>query len=280
MIRKIVIGCSLFVATSFVTQAQETSKAFYKNLVNNPDNAKKTYVALPSVEPSDILYSKVVWREIVLREKMNLPLYYPTEPIDGRMSLIDLLMKGIQNSYKTAYDDDELSVPITFEEIKKRFDAVGDTITIMNNETGQMESVSVAGEIHTDEVKRILLKEIWYFNKRTSRLESRIISICPVREFTKDDFDGIMKRQLFWIDYGEFRDILAKQKVFMGRNSSAPLTFDDIFLKRYFSSRIYQEESMYNNRPISSYAVGIDAILESERIKNEMFNNEQGLWEY
>ncbi|WP_353745301.1 hypothetical protein [Culturomica sp.] len=31
---------------------------------------------------------------------------------------------------------------------------------------------------------------------------------------------------------------------------------------------------------MSSYAVGMDAVLESDRIRDEIFNYEQDLWEY
>jgi hypothetical protein len=41
---------------------------------------------------------------------MNFPLYYPEEPIGDRMSLISLLMWGIQNQGLTAYDEDIATV--------------------------------------------------------------------------------------------------------------------------------------------------------------------------
>jgi 23S rRNA A2030 N6-methylase RlmJ len=46
-----------------------------------------------------------------------------------------------------------------------------------------------------------------------------------------------------------------------------------------FSSYIYKVDNQYD-RKISEYATGIDAILESERIKEELFSFEQQLWEY
>lgn len=280
MINKLILVFTVLVLVAFHAGAQN-SKAFYESVVRNSDDAVKSPIALPRVDPSDILWSKTVWREVILREKMNLPLYYPTKPVDGRMSLIDVLMRGIEKAYKTAYDDDELQTPITFEEIKDRFDARGDTVTKLNNETGERETVVVAAEINTDEVKRVLIKELWFFNRRTSRLEVRIIALCPVREYTREDgYEGIMKKKLFWIDYGEFRDIFAKQKVFNYQNDAGRLTLDDVFLRRYFSSRIYQESNVYDNRSINSYAVGMDAMLESDRIKNEIFNQEQDFWEY
>lgn len=200
--------------------------------------------------------------------------------MDGRMSLVDVLMNGIDKSFKTAYEDDELTTPLTYAEIKEKFGATSDTLWKRNNETGEMEAVPVENEMHTDEVKRFQIKELWYFNKRTSRLEVRIISLCPIREYTKDDVEGVLKRELFWVDYGEFRDILAKQQVYNFQNDALRMSLDDVFLKRFFSSRIMRETNPYDNRSIQSYTTGIDAVLESDRIKNEIFNYEQDLWEY
>ena len=58
------------------------------------------------------------------------------------------------------------------------------------------------------------------------------------------------------------------------------LSFDDIFLKRKFNSYIVKEENIYNNREISQYLGSKDAMLESKRIENSIFDYEQNLWEY
>lgn len=258
----------------------QNSKAFFDSVIKNDDDQEKAPIALPYVDPADVIWSKTIWRELVLREKMNLPLYYPTTPLDGRMSLIDVMLEGIEKLFKTAYEDDELTVPITLDEIKGKFGATVDSLQRRNNETGEMETVYVSNDIHTEEVKRLQIKELWYFNKRSSRLEVRIIALCPIREYIKDDYDGILKRELFWIDYGEFRDLFAKRKVYNFKNDAVRLSLDDIFLKRFFSSRIIKETNPYDNRSISSYATGLDAILESDRVKDEMFRFEQDLWEY
>lgn len=51
-------------------------------------------------------------------------------------------------------------------------------------------------------------------------------------------------------------------------------------MKRMFNSLIYKESNVYDRR-IGDYTVApIDAILESERIKNELMILEHDLWEY
>lgn len=63
-------------------------------------------------------------------------------------------------------------------------------------------------------------------------------------------------------------------------NGARQQSFDDLFIKRMFNSYIVKESNMYNDRDISSYLSGIDAMLESKRIENDIFNYEQDLWEY
>lgn len=269
----------LLVSGQFIAEGQ-SAKAFFDSIIKNEDQQSKKPLAYPYVDPSDVIWCKTIWRELVLREKMNLPLYYPTEPMDGRMSLIDVLLQGLEKSFKNAFEDDELQIPVSFDEIRRKFDAGTDTLVRRDSETGELVQVVSQREINSSEVKRLQIKELWYFNKRTSRLEVRIIALCPIREYVKDDIEGIQKRMLFWIDYDEFRDLFVHCQVYNFQNDAVRLSLDDIFLKRYFSSRIIKETNPYDNRSIQSYALGIDAVLESDRIKNEIFNFEQDLWEY
>ena len=52
------------------------------------------------VDDRDILWSKTIWEVIDLDERVNFPLYYPTDTVDigpDRRSLYDVLIKNIKN---------------------------------------------------------------------------------------------------------------------------------------------------------------------------------------
>ena len=57
------------------------------------------------------------------------------------------------------------------------------------------------------------------------------------------------------------------------------MSYDDLFWKRQFDSYIYKEENVYD-RSIQDYATGVEAMRESERIKHEIIDFEQSVWEY
>lgn len=57
------------------------------------------------------------------------------------------------------------------------------------------------------------------------------------------------------------------------------MSFDDYFMKRRFSSFILKEENTYD-RNIDKYRVGVDALLESQKITEEIRNIEHDVWQY
>jgi hypothetical protein len=84
---------------------------------------------------------------------------------------------------------------------------------------------------------------------------------------------------MYWIYFPEVRSILARQETVNRWNDAERRTYDDLFLKRFFSSYVYKESNVYN-RKISEYKVGLDALLEAKDIHNQIDNFEQDLWEY
>lgn len=273
----VVLGVALSVNDS---SAQRTSKPI-DNIVEKEHVSNKKPVPYPSLREADILWSKRVWRIIDLRERMNLPLYYPITPKDDRYSLISILLYGIQHEGLPVYsiNDDEFKIPISYEMVNERMGATDEVTEIFNPETNLYEEVTYTREVRVEEVKQIMVKEVWFFDRNYSRMDVRIIGLCPIREYV-DENGEVVRRQTFWINYPEARNLLARYEVFNAGNDAQRRSFDDIFIKRYFGSYIVQEANMYDNRSIESYAVGVDARLESERIKNEIFNFEHDLWEF
>ncbi len=107
------------------------------------DIIQKKPMPIPMVREADVFWSQMVWRIIDLREKINQPLYYPTTPVEGLISLTSLLLKGIENNQITAYDarnDDDFKTPMTMAEVKTAFGAQTHTKEVRNFETGEMET--------------------------------------------------------------------------------------------------------------------------------------------
>lgn len=269
-----------------ITGRQEAKAQIIDGAYVREDTHNRKPTPLPYIREADVMWHKRVWRIIDLREKINQPLYFPTQEMEGRSNLVSVLLKGIESGKLTAYDaknDDEFKVPMTYEQVKEAFGATTRTRKVRNVDTGEMEDATVTAQIRPEEVKQFMIKEDWYFDKQTSTMKVKIIGICPIQEFYQDEDvnqENLRRRQLFWIYYPEAREILASNEVFNPQNSARNLSFDDTFLKRKFNSYITKEENVYNNREINSYLSSKDAMIESQRIENSIFDYEQNLWEY
>lgn len=274
------------VALLVIAAKQEAKAQIIDGAYKRVDLYNRKPTPLPYVREADVMWRKKVWRIIDLREKMNQPMYFPTKEVEGRYNLVNLLIEGIKNGKLTAYDaknDDEFKVPMTYEQVKEAFGATTRTRKVRDVDTGELVDKIVTGEIRSEEVKQFMIKEEWYFDKQSSTLNVRIIGLCPIQEFFRDEDtnqEAVQRRQVFWIYYPEARDIFAGNEVFNTQNTARNASYDDIFLKRKFNSYIVKEENMFNNRDISQYLTGRDAMLESKKIENSIFDFEQNLWEY
>lgn len=127
------------------------------------------------------------------------------------------------------------------------------------------------------------IKEDWIFDKNRSAIDRRIIAIAPVVLEKGVDANGneiiVGVKELFWLYFPHMRYILNNYNVYNERNDSQWMSFDDLFWKRRFSAVIYKESNTAD-RAIESYRTGVDALLEAEKIKEEIRTVESDVWQY
>jgi len=249
---------------------------YYKK--SNILNAKVT--PYPTLRESDVAYAKRVWREIDLREKMNQYLASP------KLRLIDVLLNAIAAGELTAYDPignkddpdgDAFSTPITPEAALNHL-ADSTSVDKFDANGQKIGSYMRAGEVNRDSIIKFRIKEDWIFDKQRSVFEPRIIGIAPM---VKPRLGGVEAdyQPAFWIYFPDARPILAVKEVVSKDNDNTGLSFDDIFMKRIFTSYIVKVSNDKNDR-IKDYAQGIDKLYESERIKKNLQDWELNLWQY
>jgi len=179
-----------------------------------------------------------------------------------------------------------MNLPFPYkEQIDVAFDAGLDTIRVVDVNTNEPVESVVPRPRKTEEVKQLLIKEKWFFDRNHSVMSVRIIGICPLRVYNRLDDQGmptdiIYREKTFWVYFDEIRPLLSNHEIFNRNNDAQRISFDDFFMQRRFNSYIWGESNVYDNRFINSYTVGVDALLEADRIKNWLFDVEHDLWEY
>jgi len=249
---------------------------YYKK--SNILDAKVTPYA--NLRELDVMFSKRVWREIDLRDKMNMVFASPK----GR--LIDIITDAVMAGELTAYDatstkedvnGDEFSTVLKPEDAMAKFaDSV--LVPIFDTEGNQTGTTVKPGEFNADSIVKFRIKEDWIFDKQRSVFEPRIIGIAPMVK-VKAAGQVLDDQPAFWIYFPEVRQILVTKEVVNRRNDATGLSYDDVFMKRLFASYIVKESNPEDLR-IKDYAQGIDKLQESERIKKELMNREHDLWSY
>jgi gliding motility associated protien GldN len=248
-------------------------------------NPTRRVVPYPHLRQADVMWRKRVWEMIDIRQKINHSLYFPLEEIADRKSLFDVIRQGlIDDGSITCYslgptqEDDEFRYPLSSMEVDSLLNPV--VVRYRENlDTGDKEEIRVKEPITSEKIVAYKLKEDWIFDKQRSERYVRIIGIAPVVERKSESGEVIGKKELFWLYFPECRYIFANADVFNLHNDAQRTTFDDLFFKRMFHGYIVKEENVYN-RQIDSYAKGLDALMESERIKEDIFLLEHDLWDY
>ncbi len=223
---------------------------------------------------ADIFWEKRIWRIIDIREKMNLPFAYPEERFFT--ILMNAAVNGDINVYST--DDDKFSYKLEAGEVAS-MGATIDTVITFDPETYEEQIQVVRNELNAEDVKRFRIKEVWFFDEETSMLQVRILGIAPLIDVKDDNGNFRYEKPMFWVYYPDCREILARHKVFMQGNDASPITWEDLFEMRFFSSYIFKESNVHDRR-IEEYLTGVDRLLEADKIKQEIFNYEHDLWSY
>ena len=273
-------------------------------------NVQRRVKAWPYLRESDILWKKRVWEQIDLKQKMNYPLFYPLEEKVGRKSLWHIILRGLNEGDITAYRafggpyglaDDEFTEPVALDQISTviatPFDpsdpSLGPYLPAGTDQDLDRWADSQDGcpgipgpvnvdpaksgcpaEIRGDAIVGYQLKEDWIFDKQRSQRFVRIIGLAPM---INDETRGMVP--LFWLYYPECRGLFALSECFNTQNDAFRGTFEDLFETRHFTAYLTKEENVYD-RKIQEYSQGIDALLEGERIKKEIFEYEHDLWNY
>lgn len=285
-IEVILLGLFLFLSPSVFSQVvdepEDNSDGFYEKESELIENGKKAF-EFPYVREADVVWAHRVWRVIDFKEKINQVFYYPIAPDQGRKNLFTILDEALTSGQIRGFDGDMFENVVNWEELKaslagseiiERYDTDIDGNEIITYDT-------IMTSLEPEDVTMLRIKEDWFIDKNRSVEDVRIIGFALIYMQQKEEGTPPVQMPLAWIRYNdpEVRELLANAEVYNMDNDRARRSYDDIFRKRIFSSYVIRESNDFNRR-IEDYARGIDAIMESQRIEDYLFEMEEDMWEY
>ena len=285
-IEVILLGLFLFLSPSLFAQVvdepEDNSDGFYTKESELIENGKKAF-DFPYVREADVVWAHRVWRVIDFKEKINQVFYYPIAPDQGRKNLFTILDEALTSGQIRGFDGDMFENVVNWEELKanlagseviERYDTDIDGNDIITYDT-------IMTSLKAEDITMLRIKEDWFIDKNRSVEDVRIIGFALIYMQQKEEGTPPVQMPLAWIRYNdpEVRELLANAEVYNMDNDRARRSYDDIFRKRIFSSYVIRESNDFN-RSIEDYASGIDAMMESQRIEDYLFEMEEDMWEY
>lgn len=264
-------------------------------------STKVTPLKYGFIEDKDILKSMVVWEIIDMNDKINQPFYHNEDGIVSQnKSLYQILFDAINDGrIKEVYDDELFQTRLSPDAIQSRIKNAVMTDAGINrlNETGKLteeekKEFTNVYETKTENVKVLKIKGMWYIDRRDSQMKYRLLGIAAMGQdpatmgqYGPDGQPLASKDELidlFWVFYPDAREVLANSVAFNNKNLSSDITFDDLLNARRFSTVIYKVDNGLGNGVIKDYIPrDADAQLEeSERIKGQILQMENDMWNY
>jgi gliding motility associated protien GldN len=234
------------------------------------------------IREADIYMKKRIWRMIDFREKFNQFFYYPTQPVQDRVSFMSMVMSGLQEGSITAYDaiTDDFTRPLTYEEFVASRTSTK-TVTIEDLDTGEETTRTDTTTFSTQDIKQLRVKEDWIIDRQRGVRDTRIMGLCPVIQ--KFDENGVYRgiEAMFWIRYPDCRELFVNTDAFNRHNSAMRNSYDDVFaINRFFNSYIYKIDNQQDRQLQEYLGTGWQLMQEAERLKYELLDLEEDLWEY
>ena len=226
----------------------------------------------------DVVWRRDIYREIILEEDANAPLYYPVEPVGSQMNLFTylfkLMMRGSIKAYEYRLDGNEVFTDSAQVNRKAFLDNYH--IYYERNNRGIRIDDS---DIPSAEVKSYYVKESAYYDQASATFHVKPVALCPILWRTDDFGDGEQKYPLFWVKYDDVAPYLSKQVVMTSNlNNAATMSMDDYFARNMYKGKIYKTSNMLG-RTLAQYCPTDSALAkEQRRIEGELAAFEKNLW--
>lgn len=286
MKRKMIIAVGAVLLGTFSAWAQPKARAAKEEDKETSGLSVRAQTRYPQSRtlPQDVVWSREVYRTLDMTKEENGALYYPVEPIGDRMNLFSLIFKLLAQKKIPAYEymldgTERLTKEneVQFRDVLDRFSIYYEQKKLKNRKDSVLMIDN--SDVPSADILSYFIKEVWYFDQRTSTYGSVITAICPVYHRAEEFSSERVKLPMFWVDYKDLASYLNGAMVMSSNfNNVANRSMDDFFVTRQYVGDIYKTTNL-QNRPLAEYCKTDSAMAsEQKRIEAELVGFEKHLY--
>ena len=138
------------------------------DIVDRTLDQERLILGYGTLREADIFWQKRLWRELDLREKINLSFLYP------EAYFVQLLIDGIINGEISSYSEDKFTEKQSPTDVESMLFNM-DTSYVTNVDTYEQELKVIRNDLDIASITKIRIKEIWYFDQRHSVMKTEFL---------------------------------------------------------------------------------------------------------
>lgn len=241
------------------------------------DSKYKVGIIKDSLKANSIFKGQRIWRSIGFDNTENKPFFSGNNKC-VQIGLFEIIKFGLIEKKLNAFKTDNFIqpeknrlTPIQVVSTLKYSDTVQSII--FDSEGAENKSTVIENRyLKNADIKSYLLKEDWYFNSASGKLEKKIVALAPLIYDKKKD----MVVPLFWMYYNEWKPLL---DLFEMKNSFSDqrISYAYALENQYFISIVSKESNIFG-RSVKETNHSSEKTLESEVIKGKISKSETDLY--
>ena len=236
-----------------------------------------------SANDADLMWMRVIYRDLEMDNPKNAALYYPEDVVDGQENLFRIIMRLLADNAIPAYEYLDGKEIFTDQYRLKVSDMLERFHVLYSPAKGSTEKnprfVIEESDVPANEIRSYYILERWEFDAKTNKTRRLVEAICPVLHRADEFGVDAVRYPMFWVKLDAIRPYLAQQYIFIDDDNNLPrYTYDDFFTMAMYDGDIYKTRNLTNRSMMQMFPDPDDRKRAQDSIQNRLESFDKNLW--
>lgn len=236
-----------------------------------------------SANDADLMWMRVIYRDLEMDNPKNAALYYPEDVVDGQENLFRIIMRLLADNAIPAYEYLDGKEIFTDQYRLKISDMLDRFHVLYSPAKGSTEKnprfVIEESDVPANEIRSYYILERWEFDAKTNKTRRVVEAICPVLHRADEFGVDAVRYPMFWVKLDAIRPYLAQQYIFIDDDNNLPrYTYDDFFTMAMYDGDIYKTRNLTNRSMMQMFPDPDDRKRAQDSIQNRLESFDKNLW--